>query len=88
MKRDAKDRSTRALQTFCSEAARQMNGLETRLRTIMAVADPEPGLELVAETVRSSFEIAKLLLDAGQRGHHGTLLAHRPLLRALSATRR
>ncbi len=77
-----------ALQSFCNDAARQVHGLETRLRTLLAGAEPEPSLALFEETVQSSLELAKLLLDAGNRGQHGTLLAHRPLLRAIAASRR
>ncbi len=85
--RNAKEPSG-ALRTFCSDASRLVHGLETRLRTLLAGAEPEPSLQLFEETVQSSLELAKLLLDAGYRGQHGTLLAHRPLLRAITGSRR
>jgi hypothetical protein len=79
---------TEALAVFCNDAARQVHGLETRLRTLMVGVEPEPGIRLFEETLQSSLELAKRLLDAGHRGQHGTLLAHRPFLRALSPSRR
>jgi hypothetical protein len=88
MRENTGEQPARALRTFCDDATRQVHRLETRLRTIVAGAEPEAGLRLFEETVRSSLELAKVLLDAGQRGQHATLLAHRPLLRALSTQRR
>lgn len=87
MRKDATGRSTTQLQAFCEDAARQMRGLETRLRTITAVTEPLTEVALLEEAVGSSLQIAKVMLDAGQRGQHERLLALRPLLRALSAIR-
>jgi hypothetical protein len=87
MSNPTRARSGRALQTFCSDAARQVHRLETRLRTMVAGADPEPGLQLFEETIQSSLAVAKLVLEAAERGQHATLLAHRPLLRVLSGGR-
>lgn len=88
MKNDARDRFTEELRTFCGHAARQMLGLEVRLRTLVAATERPPELQLLEEAVGSSLRITKILLDAGQQGRHATLLALRPLLRALSAARR
>ena len=81
------DTRSTALQTFCGRAAAQMVGLEIRLRTLVAASDRQQELQLLEEAVGNSLQIAKLLLEAGRRGQHGTLLALGPLLRALAATR-
>jgi hypothetical protein len=88
MRSAGSDRSARAVRSFCGDAARQMRGLETRLRTIVATAEPQPEMRLLEEAVGSTLRIAETILDAGRRGQHGTLLAMRPLLRALSTPRR
>jgi hypothetical protein len=41
-------------------------------------------ITLIEEAIGSSLQLAKSLLEAGREGRHGTLLAVRPLLRALS----
>ena len=82
-----KDDGSTALQTFCGRAAAQMVDLEIRLRTLIAASDRQQELQLLEETVGNSLQIAKILLEAGRRGQHGTVLALRPLLRALAATR-
>jgi hypothetical protein len=76
---DARDE----MQAFCEEAARQMVGIEMRLRTLAATSQ-EPAITLIEEAIGSSLQLAKSLLEAGREGRHGTLLAVRPLLRALS----
>jgi hypothetical protein len=81
------NQSAEELRAFCGNAALQMADLETRLRAIVASGEPETALLVLEETVGTSLQIAKALLDAGQRGHHGTLFSLRPLLRALAATR-
>jgi hypothetical protein len=71
MKRDRQDRSSEALRTFCDDAARQMLGIETRLRTLIAAAtEPRPDLLLLEEALQPSLQIAKAMLDAGR--HAGT----------------
>jgi hypothetical protein len=77
------ERSLRELRTFCEEAARQMMGLETRLRTLVAAKGHETELTLLRDSIAPSLRLTRALLDAGLRGRHGTLLALRPLLRAL-----
>jgi hypothetical protein len=72
------------LKMFCGEAARQMVNLETRLRTLVAANRREPEMTLIEEAVGPSLQLAKALLDAGRQGRHETLLALRPLLRALA----
>ena len=84
MREPAKPRSIDELRTFCEDAARQMVGIETRLRTLVAASREEPEMTLIAQAVAPSLQLAKLLLDAGRRGRTDTLLALRPLLRALS----
>lgn len=74
------------LKTFCEDAARQMVGLETRLRTLVATRPSAPEMTLIQEAVAPSLQLAKALFDAGRRGRHETLLALRPLLRALRLT--
>ena len=74
------------LKTFCEDAARQMVGLETRLRTLVAARGEHPELTLIREAVTPSLQLAKALFDAGRTGRHETLLALRPLLRALRFT--
>ena len=86
MKSAPDDRSAEELRTFCGDAALQMAGLETRLRVLVAAAERQPGSLVLEEAVGTSLRIAKALLDAGQHGRHATLLALRPLLRALAAT--
>ena len=71
------------MQAFCDEAARQMVGIEMRLRTHAATRQ-EPAITLIEEAIGSSLQLAKSLLEAGREGRHATLLAVRPLLRALS----
>jgi len=72
------------LRTFCEDAARQLVGLETRLRTLIATTAQVPESALIEEAIAPSLQLAKMLLDAGRHGRHGTLLAARPLLRALT----
>jgi hypothetical protein len=60
-----------------------MVGIEMRLRTL-AAARQEPEMALIEEAVAPSLQLAKTLLDAGRHGRHATLLALRPLLRALA----
>ena len=72
------------LRTFCEDAARQMVGLETRLRTLIAATAQIPESALIEEAIAPSLQLAKMLLDAGGHGRHATLLAARPLLRALT----
>lgn len=84
--REARDRPADELKTFCEDAARQMVGLETRLRTLVAAHAREPETMLIEEAIGPSLRLAKALLDAGRRGRHETLLALRPLLRALRLT--
>jgi hypothetical protein len=71
------------MRAFCDEAARQMVGIEMRLRTLAAKRQ-EPTISLIEEAIGSSLQLAKSLLEAGREGRHGTLLTVRPLLRALS----
>jgi len=71
------------LRAFCEDAARQMVGIEMRLRTLAATRH-EPEMALIEEAVAPSLQLAKTLLDAGRHGQHATLLALRPLLRALA----
>jgi hypothetical protein len=87
MKSAPDDRSAEKLRTFCGDAALQMVDLEARLRALVAAAERQPELLVLEEAVGTSLQIAKALLDAGQHRRHGTLLALRPLLRALAATR-
>jgi hypothetical protein len=84
MQRPPKGPAVDELRTFCEDAARQLVGLETRLRTLVAAARQEPETTLIEESVAPSLQLAKTLLDAGRQGRHATLLAVRPLLRALS----
>jgi len=63
-----------------------MVGLETRLRTLVAARGEHPELTLIQEAVTPSLQLAKTLFDAGRNGRHETLLALRPLLRALRLT--
>ena len=84
MRKRTSKRPSGDLRTFCGHAAREMHGLEIRLRTILAGTEPKPELRLLAETVESSLRIAQSMLRAGENGNHGALLVHRPLLRALS----
>jgi len=72
------------LRTFCEDAARQMVGLETRLRTLIAATAQGPESALIEEAIAPSLQLAKTLFDAGRHGRHATLLAARPLLRALT----
>ena len=74
------------LKTFCEDAARQMVGLETRLRTLIAARGDRPAAALIVEAVTPSLQLAKALFDAGRSGRHEKLLALRPLLRALRVT--
>jgi hypothetical protein len=83
-----KGRGVDELKSFCEDAARQMVGLETRLRTLLVLNAQEPETALFHEAVAPSLQLAKLLLDAGRKGRRGTLLAVRPLLRALATERR
>lgn len=78
-----KDRVEDDLQAFCEDAARQMVGIEMRLRTLTAMRQ-EPAVSLIEEAIGCSLQLAKSLLEAGGEGRHATLLAMRPLLRALS----
>lgn len=77
------DRVADDLRAFCEDAARQMVGIEMRLRTLAATRQ-EPEMALIEEAVAPSLQLAKALLDAGGHGRHATLLALRPLLRALA----
>lgn len=88
MKEPVSPGSPEALRTFCELAARQILGLELRLRTLVAEAERANQLEVLEEAVGSSLRLAQRLLDAGRNGQHDTLLALRPVLRALSAARR
>ena len=83
MRGRVKDRVTDDLRAFCEDAARQMVGIEMRLRTLAATRQ-EPEMALIEEAVAPSLQLAKTLLDAGRHGRHATLLALRPLLRALT----
>lgn len=74
------------LKTFCEDAARQMVGIETRLRTLVAARGRQPEMTLIEEAVAPSLRLARALLDAGRRGRHERLLALRPLVRALRLT--
>ena len=78
-----KERAADDLQAFCEDAARQMVGIEMRLRTLAATR-PEPEMALIEEAVGPSLQLTKTLLEAGRHGRHATLLALRPLLRALT----
>ncbi len=82
-----RDRPADDLQVFCEEAARQMLGIELRLRTL-AAARHGPAVTLIEEAVGPSLQLAKSLLEAGGQGRHAALLAVRPLLRALSVESR
>ena len=77
-----------AVEAFCVRAAAEMAHLEIRLRTLVAATDRDRELALLEEAVGNSLQIAKLVLDAGRRRRHDTVLALRPLLRALAATSR
>jgi hypothetical protein len=88
MVQPSEERSLRELRTFCEDAARQMVGLETRLRTLVAAAGQEPEMTLLQDSIAPSLRLARALLDAGRHGRHATLLAVRPLLRALSVDAR
>jgi len=79
-----KERGADDLQAFCEEAVRQMIGIEMRLRTL-AAARQGPETALIEEAVAPSLQLAKTLLEAGRQRQHATLLAVRPLLRALAA---
>ena len=83
MVRSSEDRSLHELRTFCEDAARQMVGLETRLRTLVAAAGQEPEMTLLQDSIAPSLRLARALLAAARDGRHATLLAMRPLLRAL-----
>jgi hypothetical protein len=78
-----KDRGSDDLRAFCEDAARQMVGIEIRLRTLVA-ARRGPEMALIEQAVAPSLRLTKTLLDAGRHGRHATLLALRPLLRALA----
>jgi hypothetical protein len=82
--RARKDPTVEQLRTFCEDAARQMVGLQTRLRTLVAATAQAPESALIQEAIAPSLQLAKTLLDAGRHGRHATLLAVRPLLRAMS----
>ncbi len=82
-----KERVGDELRAFCEDAARQMVGIEMRLRTLTA-ARQAPESTLIEEAVAPSLQLAKVLLEAGRQGRHATLLAARPLLRALSVAPR
>jgi len=84
MRGGMKDRGADDLEAFCEDAARQMMGLELRLRTLTA-SRPGPGAALIEAAVAPSLQLAKALLEAGRHGRHATLLAVRPLLRALAS---
>ena len=87
MKSDPNDGSCEELRIFCGDAALQILELQARWRALVAATERQPELLVLEEAVESSLRIARAMLDAGQRRHHGTLLALRPLLRVLSATR-
>jgi hypothetical protein len=87
MRGQVKDQVADDLRAFCEDAVRQMAGIEMRLRTL-AAARQEPEIALIEEAVASSLQLAKMLLDAGRQGRHATLLAVRPLLRALAVAPR
>jgi hypothetical protein len=88
MSRARREPTADPLRTFCEDAARQMVNLETRLRTLIAATAQVPESALIEEAIAPSLQLAKTLLDAGRHGRHGTLLAVRPLLRALTTAPR
>ena len=72
------------LRCFCAEAASQMLDLQARLRELVTASDRQPEHVLLEDAMDLWLRVGQSLLDAGRLGHHGRILALRPLLRALT----